>query len=180
MALAPTALTLAILTWMFDVLEETFREPVEALIGSAWYFPGLGILVALALTLIVGVVVNTWMIRSLHTWGESLLKRIPLVKTLYGAILDMVSLFEGSRRKGGRVVRLEIQGLNLIGIVMRDAFDDLPEGLGKDDEVAVFLPLSYQIGGFTVMVPRSQLVPIDMPVDQAIRFAATAGMPGKS
>ncbi len=47
---------------------------------------------------------------------------------------------------------------------------------GGEDGVAVYLPMSYQVGGFTLFMPRSKLQPVDIPVDEALRFALTAGM----
>jgi uncharacterized membrane protein len=66
--------------------------------------------------------------------------------------------------------------LRLIGFITREDFGDLPVGIGGDDAVAVYLPMSYQIGGFTTMVPRSAVQPVDMSIEQAMRFAVTAGM----
>ena len=59
-------------------------------------------------------------------------------------------------------------------------FDDLADGIGKEEEVAVFLPLSYQMGGITIMARREAIELIDMPVEEALRFAITAGMPSGS
>ena len=57
---------------------------------------------------------------------------------------------------------------SLMGLMTRDDFSDLPEGIGDDETVAVYLPMSYQLGGFTVMVPKSKVRPVDMKVDQAM------------
>ncbi|MGZ8157769.1 MAG: hypothetical protein ACXWT1_08800 [Methylobacter sp.] len=45
-----------------------------------------------------------------------------------------------------------------------------------DDQVAVFLPFSYQLGGYTVIMSRENVVEIDMSVEDALRFIATAGV----
>ena len=84
-AVAPLALTLALFFWFFNMLEGVFSVPIKALIGK-YYFSGLGILVALVLILLVGSVINNWIIQKLSKAGEALLKKIPLVKTLYNSI----------------------------------------------------------------------------------------------
>ena len=66
--------------------------------------------------------------------------------------------------------------MNLLGFVTRSSFDDAPAIPGGDDRVAVYLPMSYQIGGFTVMVPRSSIADVDMSVEECLRFAMTAGV----
>ena len=51
-----------------------------------------------------------------------------------------------------------------------------PDGIGDDQTVAVYLPMSYQLGGFTLMVPKDKITPVDMKVDQAMQFVLTAGV----
>jgi uncharacterized membrane protein len=60
--------------------------------------------------------------------------------------------------------------------VTREDFSSLPGKLGASDTVGVYLPMSYQIGGYTVFLPRSAIEPIDMSVEDAMRFTLTAGM----
>jgi uncharacterized membrane protein len=175
-AIAPLALTLALFFWFFNVLEGAFSIPLKALIGDH-YFSGLGILVALVLTFIIGVVINTWLIQKFTKALEALLVRIPLVKTLYNSIGEMMSYFGSKESKSqGQVVLVEIAGSKLIGLVTREDFKDLPDGLGEDGDVAVFLPMSYQIGGYTIVVPRSQVQKLNMTVEEGMRFAVTAGV----
>ena len=68
------------------------------------------------------------------------------------------------------------ENLHLIGFVTREDFRGTPFGLADADTVAVYLPMSYQIGGYTVLLPRRLIEPIDMSVEDALRFAVTAGM----
>jgi len=73
-------------------------------------------------------------------------------------------------------VQLGDTRMRLIGFVTREDLTDTPLGVEDQEPVAVFLPMSYQMGGFTIMVPRSAVRKIDMSVEQAMRFAITAGM----
>jgi uncharacterized membrane protein len=59
---------------------------------------------------------------------------------------------------------------------MRSDFADLPAGVGGPSEVAVYLPMSYGIGGYTVIVPRAAITPIDMSGEAAMKFLLTAGL----
>ena len=58
----------------------------------------------------------------------------------------------------------------------RQEFAGLPEGIGDENKVAVYLPMSFQLGGFTVMVPREALEPVAMLIEEAMKFALTAGV----
>ncbi|MCP5492783.1 MAG: DUF502 domain-containing protein [Chlamydiales bacterium] len=177
--IAPIALTIALVVWLGTFLEDTFRIPYLELFGPKYYFPGLGILTAVVVIFFIGVVVNTYLVQKFNQWTDKLFSRIPLVKTLYGAICDLMSFFKGGKEKKEKVVAFEWQGMRFVGLVTRESFDDLPEGIGKTGEVAVFIPLSYQIGGVTMMISRDKITPIKMSVEDAMRFVVTAGAPGK-
>jgi uncharacterized membrane protein len=63
-----------------------------------------------------------------------------------------------------------------MGFVTRREFGDMPAGVGREGEVAVYLPMSYQIGGYTVFLPREQAVPVLMSREEAMKFILTAGL----
>jgi uncharacterized membrane protein len=54
----------------------------------------------------------------------------------------------------------------------------MPEDLRGGDRIMVYLPMSYMIGGYAVLVPRSAVRPLDMNMEEAMRFALTAGVTG--
>lgn len=179
--LAPIVITIAVIVWLFNFIESFFATVVTEVLGPQYYFKGSGVLFFLVLIFIVGILINHWIVQKLYGWFEKLLHKMPLVKTLYQSITDLMSFFkkEGDIVKKGSVVMVDIQGFRALGLVSRRTFKDLPKGIGKEDEeVIVFIPLSYQIGGITIVVKKSQISPIDMAVDAGLRFAATAGMSG--
>ncbi|MBT7461969.1 MAG: DUF502 domain-containing protein [Waddliaceae bacterium] len=183
-AIAPIVITIAAITWMYKMMETAFAGFIIHFIGAEYYFNGLGIIVALIAIFIIGIIVNTIIMQKVYSWGEGLLKRIPLVKTLYNSIYDIMSFFRTAKAsEESRVVMVEVMGTRLIGIVTRETFEDLSwekDGVNTDEEIAVFLPLSYQIGGFTVLIPRSQVKPVDMTMEEGLRFSMTAWVPGKN
>lgn len=176
MALAPIAITLAILSWLLGALEHFFRPLLAWLMGK-YYFPGLGIIVAVIVILCVGGVINTYLIQKITSWVNKLLVRIPFFKTFYNSVGDLMSYFH-PKEPGtqGRMVVVEIAEIRLLGLLTRESYEGLPPGLGADDRVTVFMPFSYQIGGLTITVPRSKIKPLDFSVEQGMRFIVTAGM----
>ena len=81
----------------------------------------------------------------------------------------------GDEKPFRKVVLVKLpEGLEQIGFLTRDAFDEHPE-IGAD-KVAVYLPMSYQLGGFTVLVPADQVREVSMTVEEALRFCVTAGV----
>ena len=129
----------------------------------------------------VGILMRAWVIRALFHKVEEALLRIPLINSIYSALRDLFSLLTSKDKDDDlQLVSLTLPGtsLRLMGFVTRSDFSALPEGFAGDDEVAVYLPMSYQVGGYTVFVPRADLVPVDMPREAAMRFILTAGVNG--
>lgn len=177
LGIAPLAITIILVIWLFNKLEDIFGAPLKLMLGH-WYFPGLGVLVAMVILFFVGLVINTWIVQHFYQWMESTLKRIPLINAIYTAVTDLMSFVRGAQQQEkGKVVRVNLGGIHMIGIITRETFDDLPKGINRDDEVAVFVPFSYQLGGFTALVPKSALTPIEITVERGIRFAVTAANP---
>ena len=179
----PIALTLYILYWLGVTAENIVGRPLKALLPGSIYHPGLGIAAGVLLVFLVGMVMELYVARKLWAALERAVQRVPVVKTLYGAIKDFAD-FISSSSKGqamGQVVRVKIApDMHLLGFVTREDFSGLPSGIAHDDTVAVYLPMSYQIGGYTVLLPRTQVESVNMSVEEALRFTVTAGMSHKA
>ena len=178
-AILPIALTVYLIYWLATSAEAVLGRAIRLVISDDYYVPGLGVLVGLLITLGIGVLLRIWVFRKVFSLGEALLKKIPGIKSLYGSIRDLVGFFDASKQKEfDKTVMVSIADDNtrLMGLVTRDDFADLPEGIGNEKTVAVYLPMSYQLGGFTVMVPKDKVTPVDLKVDQAMQFVLTAGV----
>jgi uncharacterized membrane protein len=177
--LLPILLTVYILYWLAVTAESLLGTPLKALLPDWMYRPGLGLLVGVALVFGVGLVMELYVARRLWALLERALLQVPVVKTLYGAIRDFAGFVsESSRQKGmGQVVRVRLADhVHLLGFVTREDFAAMPAGLGGPDVIAVYLPMSYQIGGYTLLLPRRLVEPVDMSTEDALRFVVTAGM----
>lgn len=174
-AIAPLAITLAIAIWLFTFLENTFKYPVTWIIGERYYYPGMGLLFAIIVLFFLGLVVNTFIATKLTNWTEKWIKKIPFIKTIYSAVQDFMEFMQSSgSQKGSKVVKITIHGMDLLGIVTKTNFEDYPD-IANSDQIAVYLPMSYQLGGYTILCKKEDLTYIDMPVDHALEFIITAG-----
>lgn len=176
MAVLPVAITLTLIIWILDAIERIFGYVIKGLLGQQYYFPGLGLIVGLVLVFIVGIVMNAWIVQRVYAWGDRIMKKIPFVKTLYGSVSDMLNFFKTKKSTDGEVVIVRLMGTKVLGLVTRVQFDDLPKGIGGPNEIAVYLPMSYQLGGYTIIVPKDAVEKIDMSIEKAMRFSVTAGM----
>lgn len=178
-AVLPVALTLYIVYWLADTGEGLFHGLITSLLGEDTYFTGLGLLATLAVVFLVGLLMYHWLTRWIYDLGAGLLERIPVVKAVYGMIADIMRFFAHSEDQAfSQVVMLQtgMGDMELLGFVTRTEFNDLPEGIGSEGQLAVYLPMSYQLGGFVVMVPKDKVRPVEMGMQEAMRFAVTAGI----
>jgi uncharacterized membrane protein len=175
----PIGLTVYFVYWLGITTESVLSKPIKFLVGDN-YWPGMGVVTGFVILFLVGLAVNAFVVRRVLGLGEDLLLRVPVVKTVYSAIRDMTRLVNTDKKKGDldRVVTLNYGPGKLIGFVTQEHASTLGIG-GGEDMVAVYLPMSYQIGGYTLYVSRSQLHETDLTVEQAMRIVLTGGVRGK-
>ncbi|MGH8034605.1 MAG: DUF502 domain-containing protein [Lysobacterales bacterium] len=172
----PAALTLAILWWLARWAEQLLGGPLSHLLPEGWYKPGMGLVAALAITFLIGLLSHVLLFQRLFSFGEKILNRLPLVKTIYSAIKDFIDYFSPDNNHAMSkvvLVRIPGQGFEQIGFVTREDFSQLPLRPTVDDPVAVYLPMSYQIGGYTLFLPRSCLTPLDLSFEQGMKMVIT-------
>ena len=175
----PAALTLAILWWLATGTERWLGVLLLRFLPEGWYIPGMGLVAGLAITMLIGLLSHVLIFQRFFTFGEEILNRLPLVKTIYAAIKDFVGYFSpGSNAAMSKVVlvRLPGQEFEQVGFVTREDFSRLPFELSIDQPVAVYLPMSYQIGGYTLFLPRSAITPIDMSFEEGMKLVLTGGV----
>ena len=177
-AVLPIGLTLYFVWWLARTAESLMRGIITVVVPLSDYRPGMGILVGLLVLFGVGSIVNAYIVRrALEMWDE-FLARIPLIKTVYSAMRDITRLLPsgGQKRDLQSVVVWHVGEARLLGFVTRDDLPELEKQAGGVDLVAVYMPLSYMLGGLTVYLPKHVVEPIDMPVEAAMRLALTGGM----
>lgn len=184
MVLIPILLTAWFLYWLFGTAERLFRVPLAFLLPEGWYVRGLGVLSALAFTLLVGFLVKLYAFNLLFTAFEKLLNRLPLVKQVYSSIRDLIHFLGGSGRDDlQKVVAIDFNGMQLIGFVTAEnaslggSAGSGKEGTAETEKLlSVYLPMSYQVGGYLVYVPESRCQVLDMPVGDAMHKVLTANI----
>jgi len=178
----PISLTIAIAWWLAASAERLLGGLLIRLLPDGWYIPGMGLVSTMAMILLVGLLSHVIIFQRLFEWGETVLARLPLIKTIYSALKDFFGYFSPDSRSGFSkvvMVRLPGQDFEALGFVTREAFDDLPIDPVSEDPVAVYLPMSYQIGGYTLYLPRATLTPVDISFEDAMRLAVTGGVTRK-
>ena len=176
----PIGLTIYFIYWLGVTTEDLLSKPIKLVIDDANYWPGMGLVTGFMILFLVGLAVNAFIVRRVLGLGEDLLLRVPVVKTVYSAIRDMTRLVNTDKKKGDldRVVTLDYGPGKLIGFVTQEHANTIGIG-GGEDMIAVYLPMSYQIGGYTLYVSRSKVHETDLTVEQAMRIVLTGGVRGR-
>lgn len=177
--LLPLIVTIVVLGWLAYVTEQVLGDAIQYVIPESWYIRGMGLIAGALVIFTFGLIINLYGVPQLINLVERKIGRVPLVKTIYGAVRDLLGFFSRSGREGTVnqvvVVTFGDSGIKAVGLLMRDTFEDLPEGLGGEDYLVVYFPQSYQLGGMLLLVPRENVTPLDMKLEDALRFIVTAG-----
>lgn len=175
----PVLATVYLVVWLVTGAERFVGKQLMWLIPDEYYRTGMGLMLALASIFLVGLLMHALLFRQLFGWAERLVLGIPLVRSVYGALKELFGLFAGQEDgQAMQVVSVALpgSGMRALGFVSRTDFSDLPAGIGGDGEIAVYLPMSYQIGGYTLFMPRAQAIAVDMTREDAMKFILTAGL----
>jgi len=173
----PIALTLLIVLWLAGIAERGIGSLIKLVLPHDWYITGMGLVGGVVVVIAIGLLSQVWLFRKLIGLGEAALERMPVIKSVFRATKDFVEYFssdDAKRFNQAVMVRHPELNVGVMGFITREDFSNLP--FGEAGEVAVYLPLSYQIAGYTVFVPKQWCEPLDLPFDDALRFILTAGM----
>ncbi len=178
----PIGLTIYAIWWLISSAESVMHALIHLLAPQVDYRPGMGILAGLLVLLVVGTLLNAYIVRRALSLWDDLLSRIPVVKTVYSAFRDIMRLLpSGENQKDLQsVVVYQFGNARLLGFVTRDDLPELERHADGVDLVAVYFPLSYMMGGVTLFLPKDALQALDMPVEAAMRLAITGGMASTS
>jgi len=179
--LLPLLLSIYVFLWFLNWVEGFSRSAISIVWPENWYIPGMGTVMVVVLIYLWGTVVDQPFARWLFRVVEALFKEVPIIKTVYVAIKDFTEYLQPGQKKVNQVVLVKFAGtdIEMIGLMTRESLYGLPEPVTKPDRVAVYFPYSYQLGGFTLFVPRAWVHATNLPVEAAMRSIITAWLPGQ-
>ena len=177
----PILATIWVVSFMLRIMDRTMllvppSYRPEALVGFA--LPGAGLVLALVVLLLTGVLVTNLIGRQLVVWGEELLNRIPVVRTVYGGVKSFAESVFSQSNSFRKVVMVEYprNGVWSLGFLTAEDVPEVTERTGEP-HVAVYISSALNAtAGYLVMVPRRQVVELDMSVDAALKMIITCGV----
>jgi uncharacterized membrane protein len=177
--LLPLLLTVWPLYYFFSSIDGMVHRLVSEWLPSVGHVPGSGLVIGIVAIFLLGLLMSSRLMQRLYALVEQPFRRIPLIKSLYTAFKELTRyLAPADGRRPDRVVLVRTPGLpaEVVGFVVREDLAGLAPGLERPGCSAVYIPMSYQIGGFTLFLPKDWLTPIDVPVEEAMRDVLTGWM----
>jgi uncharacterized membrane protein len=176
----PLGLTVYLLYLFLSWSETLALRMMRPFIGD-FYVPGLGLMLGVAGIFLLGVLVSQAWVGRLLSLVELPFTNLPVVKSIYSSLKSFADYFaphphDAPAPQTVVILRMPGHDVELVGLVTRQDVLGLPAGFLQGDRVAVYLPMGYMIGGYTVFVPRAWVQPIDMSVEEAMRASLFAWM----
>ena len=182
LVIVPGAITLSVLNWIVGVLDQTLLIlPVawhpDRLLGL--HIPGFGVLLTLVILLVVGATASNFAGRKLVQWGDAVVHRIPVVRSIYSSVKQVSdTLFSegGNAFRTAVLVQWPREGVWTVAFVTGTPNGEVAAYL-RDEFVSVYVPTTPNpTGGYFVMVRKSDCVELDMSVDAALRYIVSMGV----
>ncbi len=175
--LLPLAVTIYILITGMTLIENILGKFIRDILPDGLYFPGYGFVATILLIFIFGLMVNNLITATIIKKIQEKLTEIPIIKAVYSPLRDLINLF--SKNPNGhspqKVVLVKFSdSMSALGLVTREDFGDLE--IKHDlpvDCIAVLFPMSYGLGGYTLLINKKNILPVDMSVEKAMSLAVT-------
>jgi uncharacterized membrane protein len=175
----PLVLSIAALVWIFGIIDDFTAPLATRLVGRA--APGVGILILVLFVLAVGAVATNVIGRRVLARAERWLARVPVFKTIYTPVKQLVAAFSPDNAYGfKRVVMVDDSRRGLVmGFLTKEFTVD--RGQGPEKLIAVYVPTNHLYLGDIVLFPRDHAFFPDVSVEEGIRIFLTGGMslPGR-
>ncbi len=179
MVVAPLIVTVWIVLWAGSTIDGMVKSGVKMVSPESgvedWWFRGLGVILAIVGIYLIGLLTRLWGFRWMLGLIDRIFSRLPGIKSIYESVRDILNLFGGDASKTGQAVRYRVPGTEIDLLGIRTSTNPVATEGSDTDKVAVYLPMSYMIGGPTVYVSPDSLEPVDMSVEEAMKVAAIAG-----
>ncbi|TAL58497.1 MAG: DUF502 domain-containing protein [Legionella sp.] len=178
----PILVTIGVLRFIIDLLDQTLSLVPQAyqpdqLLGH--HIPGLGVVLSLILLLLTGIAATNFFGQRLVSWGESILSKIPLVRSIYNAVKQVLHAVLSTNSEAFRkVLLIEYPRKGLWSLAFQTGSVS-PEINAKANQemVSLFVPTTPNpTSGFLMMLPKQEVIEIDMSIEEALKYIISLGV----
>jgi uncharacterized membrane protein len=179
--LIPVAVSIQVVLWLGKTAEGALSSIIVEAVGEKSYIPGMGVVLLFTLAFLTGLLMYPWMTRALVSTLEKQLRKIPVFGSVYSPVKDLMDLLGGEMGdKLGQPVMVTIPNTNMdtLGFITRESGNGMPEGFIPEGHLVVYVQWSSQIGGYCFVVPKDSVRPVNISVEDGMKWALTAGLSG--
>lgn len=176
--LVPVIVTVEFIVWLSRTIEAALKPLVSVFIPGDWYIPGLALAVFLVCAFALGLLTRNVLMRKFVDVTEQLMTKTPVIGSIYPVVRQLTDLLtDKDKNQNGRVVLVSMpdSGAQVLGIVTQSGAERPASWLPEDCDL-VYVPLSYQVGGITLILPRSRLQYLDVKPGEALQMIIMGGM----
>lgn len=180
--IVPIVITLLVLSALFDAIDGIISPLTDELLG--YHIPGVGFVSMLLLILLVGLMSRNLVGRFIIKFFDKLISTLPLARTIYSAIRDLISAFAISAKsktfKNVVFVEYPRKGLYSIGFATNEVLMNLDEHL-KFDLIVVYFPHPPNpTSGVMILVPRDEVKILNLTIEEGLKLVLSGGVVSKS
>ena len=182
LVIVPGVITAWVLNWIVGTLDQTLLILPESwqpdkLLG--FHIPGFGVLLTLAILLLVGAFASNFAGRKFVSWGDALVSRIPVVRSIYSSVKQVSdTLFSesGNAFRTAVLVQWPREGVWTVAFITGTPSGEVAAYL-RDEYVSVYVPTTPNpTGGYFVILRKSDCIELDMSVDAALKYIVSMGV----
>jgi len=165
--IVPISVTFYVVYWTFQKIDGILP----------FQFPGLGLIVIIALITIIGFAGSVIIGSPINSFFQRLLKKAPLLRTIYSSMKDLMSTFVGKKKGFNQAVLIKLyenSTIERVGFITNENLSSL--GI-KGGKILVYLPHSYAFSGQLFVVEKSYITPIDKPSSEIMKLIVSGGVP---
>ena len=183
LVIVPVVITFLVLEWVVGLLDQTLQ-----ILPMAWHpdrvlgvhIPGFGVILTLAILLVVGATVSNFIGKKLVQWGDAVVTRIPVVRSIYSSVKQVSdTLFSenGNAFRKAVLVQWPRAGIWTVAFVTGAPGGDVATYRREDEFLSVYVPTTPNpTGGYFVMLRKSECVELNMSVDEALKYVVSMGV----
>ena len=183
LVIVPVVITFLVLEWVVGLLDQTLQ-----ILPMAWHpdrvlgvhIPGFGVILTLAILLVVGATVSNFIGKKLVQWGDAVVTRIPVVRSIYSSVKQVSdTLFSenGNAFRKAVLVQWPREGIWTVAFVTGAPGGDVATYLREDEFLSVYVPTTPNpTGGYFVMKKKKENKELNMSVDEALKYVVSMGV----
>lgn len=175
LTIVPIILVIYVIYKTFLFLDGLLGNTLRPYLGED-YFPGIGLLTTIILITLLGWMSTKYLTGKMIKLIDTFFEKIPVVKTIYSVIKDTIQSFLGEKKSFSKVALVTVPGTTMqsLGFITSEQVEDFYSPLKH--HVAVYIPQTFQVAGFTFLIPKEQVEIIDVKPEDAMKFILSGGM----